>query len=51
MIEKLLKALIKREKVLSAILSFVLGASAAALGVNAEAVKTEFCKSELTIID
>lgn len=51
MVAKLLTALIKKEKLIAHALSFSLGASAAALGVNAEAVKQQFCADYLLETD
>lgn len=46
MIEKILLKLLKKERLIATLLSFVLGASATALGINAEVVKQEFCSSK-----
>lgn len=47
MIEKILLKMISKERGIALILSFVLGASTTALGVNAEVVKKHFCESAI----
>lgn len=47
MLEKILLKMLKKEKALGLALSFVLGASSTALGLNAEVVKRELCSMEV----
>lgn len=43
MIESILNKLVRNEKVVAAIVMFILGAISAGLGLNSDAVKRELC--------
>lgn len=48
MLERILLSLVKKEKLIGVILSFLLGAATSALGINLDLVKQEICEGVTT---